>query len=122
MYEKALKSYAKKTSEKRELRVKIHELEKELGEKSLNDYIARVEHKSAMDRIGTQTEINQTKRALKNYAKTTEQKWQLEEKLHELKKQLEQEQEERLQNNLNSQVKKIEDAMEKKEQIERCFL
>lgn len=88
MYQTALKRYAKTSDEKMELTEKIYSLQKELQEKSLDDYTADIEHRKALDQISLQDEINMYQYAYDNLARTTEQKMELEEKLYELRKEL----------------------------------
>lgn len=88
MYQIALKKYAKTQDEKWELTEKIYSLQKELREKNLDDYTAMIEHRKSLDQISLQDEINMYQYAYNVLAKTTEQKQELEEKLHELKKEL----------------------------------
>ena len=88
MYQTALKRYAKTSDEKMELTEKIYSLQKELQEKSLDDYTADIEHRKALDQVSLQDEINMYQYAYNTLAKTTEQKRELEEKLYELRKEL----------------------------------
>ena len=88
MYQTALRRYAKTADEKMELTEKIYSLQKELQEKSLEDYTADIEHRKALDQISLQNEINMYEYAYSVLAKTTEQKRELEEKLYELRKEL----------------------------------
>lgn len=88
MYQTALNRYAKTQDEKWELTEKIYELEKELQEKSLDDYTSMIEHRKNLDQISLQDEINMYQYAYNSLAKTTEQKQELEEKLYELRKEL----------------------------------
>lgn len=88
MYQTALNKYAKTQDEKWELTEKIYELEKELQEKSLDDYTSMIEHRKNLDQISLQDEINMYQYAYNSLAKTTEQKQELEEKLYELRKEL----------------------------------
>lgn len=88
MYQTALNKYAKTQDEKWELTEKIYELQKELQEKSLDDYTSMIEHRKNLDQISLQDEINMYQYAYNSLAKTTEQKQELEEKLYELRKEL----------------------------------
>jgi len=88
MYQYALKRYAKTQDEKWELTEKIYSLQKEIQEKSLDDYTAVIEHRKNLDQISLQEEINMYQYAYNALAKTTEQKQELEEKLYELRKEL----------------------------------
>mgnify|MGYP007084593673 CR=1 FL=1 len=113
MYQTALNKYAKTTSEKRELRVKIYELEKELQEDELNNYTSKIEHKKSLDKLSLEKEINNYEYAYKYLAKTTEQKQELEEKLYELKKELAQKNKELMQADLEA----FKENMEEKKKI-----
>lgn len=88
MYQYALKKYAKTQDEKWELTEKIYSLQKELQEKSLDDYIADIEHRKALGQTSLQNEINLYMYAYNVLAKTAEQKRELEQKLYELAKEL----------------------------------
>lgn len=88
MYKTALNNYAKTQDEKWELTEKIYSLEKELREKNLDDYTEMIEHRKSLDQISLQDEINMYQYAYNSLAKTTEQKRELEEKLHDLRKEL----------------------------------
>lgn len=88
MYQKALNSYAKTTDEKRELKTKIYELNKELDQKELDDYISLIEYKKSLDQLSLKEEISMYKKALNNYAKTTEDKRELRTKIYELNKEM----------------------------------
>lgn len=96
MYQTALKRYAKTQDEKWELQEKIYELQKELQEKTLDDYTAMIEHKKAMDKLSLQEEIKMYQTALKKYAKTAEQKQEIRETLYELNKEVAQKEKELL--------------------------
>lgn len=109
MYQTALKKYAKTQDEKMELNTKIYELQKELQEKSLDDYTADIEHRKALDQISLQDEINMYQYAYSSLAKTTEQKRELEEKLYELKKELAQKNKELLDQQTSDYERYIED-------------
>lgn len=113
MYQTALNKYAKTTSEKRELRVKIYELEKELQEDELNNYTSKIEHKKALDKLSLEKEIDNYEYAYKYLAKTTEQKQELEEKLYELRKELAQKNKELMQADLEA----FKENMEEKKKI-----
>lgn len=113
MYQIALNKYAKTTSEKRELRVKIYELEKELQEDELNNYTSKIEHKKALDKLSLEKEIDNYEYAYKYLAKTTEQKQELEEKLYELRKELAQKNKELMQADLEA----FKENMEEKKKI-----
>lgn len=91
MYETALRRYAKTQDEKMELTTKIYELRKELAEQTLDDYISQIEYGKNMGYISTKQEIERYEYAYKNYAKTTEQKRDLEVTLHDLREELEEE-------------------------------
>lgn len=108
MYRYALTHYAKTLDERRELDVKIYELEKELRDKNLDDYNSYVEYLVSMDKATAQQQVWHYSWALENLAKTTEQKRDLEIKLHELHKELAQEEREMLQQQTNEYEKYIE--------------
>lgn len=109
MYQIALKKYAKTQDEKWELTEKIYELEKELQEKSLDDYTSMIEHRKALDQISLQDEINMYQYAYNALAKTTEQKQELEEKLYELRKELAQKNKDLLEQETKDYQRYIED-------------
>lgn len=109
MYQTALKKYAKTTDEKRELTTKIYELQKELQEKGLDDYTADIEHRKALDQISLEEEINMYQYAFDALAKTTDQKKELEEKLHDLRKELAQKNKELLNQQTTDYERYIED-------------
>ncbi len=109
MYQTALNKYAKTQDEKWDLTEKIYSLQKELQEKSLDDYIANIEHKKALDRVSLQQEINMYQYAYHSLAKTTEQKREIEEKLHELKKELAQKDKELLEQKTTEYQRYIQD-------------
>ena len=109
MYQTALNKYAKKQDEKWELTEKIYELQKELQEKSLDDYISMIEHRKALDQISLQDEINMYQYAYNSLAKTTEQKQELEEKLYELRKELAQKNKDLLEQETKDYQRYIED-------------
>lgn len=116
MYEKALKSYAKTQDEKWELEEKIYDLRKEAQEKEYSDYTAFVEHKKAIGKKSLEEEINDYEWAYKNLAKTTEQKQELEEKLYDLRNEL---QEKNLDDYISEiQYKKSMDKISLKQEIE----
>lgn len=109
MYQIALKKYAKTQDEKWELTEKIYELQKELQEKSLDDYTAMIEHRKSLDQISLQDEINMYQYAYNSLAKTTEQKQELEEKLYELRKELAQKNKDLLEQQTTDYERYIED-------------
>lgn len=109
MYQTALNKYAKKQDEKWELTEKIYSLQKELQEKSLDDYTANIEHKKALDRVSLQQEINMYQYAYNSLAKTTEQKREIEEKLHDLRKELAQKDKELLEQKTTEYQRYIQD-------------
>ena len=109
MYQIALKKYAKTQDEKWELTEKIYELQKELQEKSVDDYTAMIEHRKNLDQISLQDEINMYQYAYNSLAKTTEQKQELEEKLYELRKELAQKNKDLLEQQTKDYERYIED-------------
>lgn len=109
MYQTALNKYAKTQDEKWELTEKIYSLQKELQEKSLDDYTANIEHKKVLDKVSLQQEIAMYQTALNKYAKTTEQKREMEEKLHELRKELAQKEKELLEQKTTEYQRYIQD-------------
>lgn len=109
MYQIALKKYAKTQDEKWELTEKIYELQKELQEKSVDDYTAMIEHRKNLDQISLQDEINMYQYAYNALAKTTEQKQELEEKLYELRKELAQKNKDLLEQQTKDHERYIED-------------
>ena len=109
MYETALKKYAKTQDEKWELEEKIYALRKELQEESLDNYTAVIEHRKALDQISLKDEINMYQYAYHSLAKTTEQKREIEEKLHELKKELAQKEKELLEQKTTEYQRYIQD-------------
>ena len=109
MYHYALKKYAKTQDEKWELTEKIYSLQKELQEKSLDDYTEVIEHRKNLDQISLQEEINMYQYAYNALAKTTEQKQELEEKLHELRKELAQKNKELLDQQTTDYERYIQD-------------
>lgn len=109
MYQYALKRYAKTQDEKWELTEKIYSLQKELQEKSVDDYTAMIEHRKSLDQISLQDEINMYQYAYNALAKTTEQKQELEEKLHELRKELAQKNKELLDQQTTDYERYIQD-------------
>ena len=113
MYETALRKYAKTTDEKRELTTKIYELQKELQEKELDDYISNIEYKKSLDKLSTQEEIKMYEYAYNSLAKTTEQKRELEVTLHELRKELSQANEELIE----EQKEKLKEQAEEERNI-----
>lgn len=56
--------------------------------KALDNYKKQIEHKKALDQISLQEEINMYQIALKKYAKTQDEKWELTEKIYSLQKEL----------------------------------
>jgi len=109
MYQYALKRYAKTQDEKWELTEKIYSLQKEIQEKSLDDYTAVIEHRKNLDQISLQEEINMYQYAYNALAKTTEQKQELEEKLYELRKELAQKNKELLDQQTTDYERYIQD-------------
>ncbi len=109
MYQIALKRYARTQDEKWELTEKIYLLEKELREKNLDDYTAMIEHRKNLDQISIQDEINMYQYAYNALAKTTEEKEELEEKLHELRKELAQKDKELLDQQTSDYKRYIQD-------------
>ena len=109
MYQIALKKYAKTQDEKWELTEKIYELQKELQEKSVDDYTAMIEHRKNLDQISLKDEINMYQYAYNSLAKTTEQKQELEEKLYELRKELAQKNKDLLEQQTTDYERYIED-------------
>ena len=109
MYQIALKKYAKTQDEKWELTEKIYDLQKELQEKSVDDYTAMIEHRKNLDQISLQDEINMYQYAYNALAKTTEQKQELEEKLYELRKELAQKNKDLLEQQTTDYERYIED-------------
>lgn len=109
MYQTALRKYAKTQDEKWELTEKIYSLQKELREKNLDDYTADIEHRKALDKLSLQQEINMYQYAYNALAKTTEQKREIEEKLHDLRKELAQKNKELLEQKTTDYKRYIED-------------
>lgn len=109
MYQIALKKYAKTQDEKWELTEKIYDLQKELQEKSVDDYTAMIEHRKNLDQISLQDEINMYQYAYNSLARTTEQKQELEEKLYELRKELAQKNKDLLEQQTTDYERYIED-------------
>lgn len=62
--------------------------------KRLDDYKKEIEHKKAMDQLSVQQEIQMYEYALKKYAKTTDEKRELREKIYDLNKELAQKEKE----------------------------
>ena len=56
--------------------------------KRLDNYKKEIEHKKALDQISLKQEISMYETALRSYAKTTDEKRELREKIHELNKEL----------------------------------
>lgn len=113
MYEYALKHYAKTQDEKWELLEKIHSLQKEIREKTLDDYIADIQYKKAMNQISTQDEINMYKYALDNYAKTSAEKREIRQTIYELNKELAQKEKQLL----DEQTKDYENYIQEQKNI-----
>ncbi|MDR0979509.1 MAG: hypothetical protein LBL91_06320 [Lachnospiraceae bacterium] len=88
MYQYALNRYAKTQDERQELTTKVYELRKELQNKELNDYTAQIEYERELGRISAEQEIERYQYAYNNYAKTQEQRRELELKLYQLRQQL----------------------------------
>lgn len=109
MYQLALKKYAKTQDEKWELEEKIYSLQKELREQNFDDYTTMIEHRKNLDQISLQDEINMYQYAYNTLAKTTEQKQELEEKLHELRKELAQKNKELLDQQTTDYERYIQD-------------
>lgn len=109
MYQTALNKYAKTQDEKWELTEKIYSLEKELKEKNLDDYTEMIEHRKALEQISLQDEINMYQYAYNSLAKTTEQKREIEEKLHDLRKELAQKDKELLEQKTTEYQRYIQD-------------
>ena len=91
MYETALKKYAKTQDEKMELTTKVYELKKELQQAELDNDSALIDYLVAMDKIDKQEQIGKYEWELRNLAKTTDQKRDLEVKIYELRKELNEE-------------------------------
>lgn len=64
--------------------------------KALDNYKKEIEYKKSLDRISLQQEIQMYETALRKYAKTTDEKRELEVKIYELKKELSEQHKERL--------------------------
>ena len=62
--------------------------------KRLDNYKKEIEHKKAMDQISLNEEIKMYEKALRNYAKTTDEKRELREKIYSLNKELAQKEKE----------------------------
>lgn len=107
-YEYALSKYAKTQDEKQELTKKIYELKKELQEEELNEYLDYIDYKKSLDQISAQEEINMYQYAYENLAKTTEQKRDLEVTLYELRKELQEKEEEDQQSLLDEHIEYIQ--------------
>lgn len=56
--------------------------------KALDNYKKQIEHKKSLDQISLQQEISMYQIALKKYAKTQDEKWELTEKIYSLQKEL----------------------------------
>lgn len=115
MYEQAYDNLAKTTEQKREIEVTLHDLRKQLQENELDNYISNIEYKKSLEQLSLQEEIENYEYALKNLAKTTEQKQELEVTLYDLKKQLAEENVETLKQEAEEEKKLLE---KKTQQIE----
>ena len=104
-------------------------ISKSYSNKALDDYKEYIEYKKSMGRISLQEEINMYRDALNNYAKITSERRDLEVKIHDLEKELKEEEIERtqqtedkitekLKNSLDERVRAIQDSMDKKEKAE----
>lgn len=91
MYQTALQKYAKTTDEKRELMEKIYSLQKELQNKTLDDYISEIEYKKSLDQLSLKDEIAMYQTALQKYAKTAEDRRELTTTIYELQKEFQEE-------------------------------
>ena len=91
MYETALRKYAKTQDEKMELTTKVYELKKELQQAELDNDSALIDYLVSMDKISKQEQIGKYEWELKYLAKTTDQKRDLEVKIYELRKELNEE-------------------------------
>lgn len=91
MYETALRKYAKTQDEKMELTTKVYELKKQLQQEELDNDSALIDYLVAMDKISKQEQIGKYEWELKYLAKTTDQKRDLEVKIYELRKELNEE-------------------------------
>ena len=87
-YEWAYKNLAKTVEQKQELEEKLYDLRKELQEDEYNNYISEIQYKKSMDKISLKQEIEMYEKALKDYAKTAEQKKEIRQTLYELNKEL----------------------------------
>lgn len=67
---------------------------KSYSNKALDNYKKDIEHKKALDHISIQQEISMYEHALKKYAKTTDEKRELREKIYDLNKELAQKEKE----------------------------
>lgn len=105
MYEYALKRYAKTQDEKMELTTKVYELKKELQQAELDNDRELIEYMVSMDKISKQEEIEKYEWELANLAKTAEQKRELEVKIYELRKELNEETTEKLKEQANKERK-----------------
>lgn len=85
MYQTALNKYAKTTDEKMELERKLYELRKGLTDKTLDDCTAQIDYEVNMGYISTQQELARYEQAYNMYAKTFEQKRELEVKIRNLR-------------------------------------
>lgn len=91
MYQTALRKYAKTTDEKRELTEKIYDLQKELQDKTLDDYISEIEYKKSLDQLSLKDEIAMYQTALQKYAKTAEDRRELTTTIYDLQKEFQEE-------------------------------
>lgn len=84
--------------------------------KALDNYKKQIEHKKSLDQISLQQEISMYQIALKKYAKTQDEKWELTEKMYSLQKEV-------LEKSLNDYTSNIEhkktlDQISLKQEIE----
>lgn len=91
MYQTALQKYTKTTDEKRELMEKIYSLQKELQDKTLDDYISEIEYRKSLDQLSLKDEIAMYQTALQKYAKTAEDRRELTTTIYELQKEFQEE-------------------------------
>lgn len=77
--------------------------------KRLDNYKKEIQHKKAMDQISLQEEISMYETALKKYAKTTDEKRQIREKIYELNKELAQKEKELLEQQTEDYENYIQD-------------
>lgn len=95
-YQYAYDNYAKTVEQRRELEVKLYELRSELVEQQMNDYTDYIEYRKSMDQLSAEEEIQEYEYVYNKYADTVEKKRELEVKLHELRKDLEEKRKEQL--------------------------